>query len=53
MSLKHELMLNKDMSFLTCIALCVVVAVPYADLLKLKLTMVSGGQEGRAHVHFN
>jgi hypothetical protein len=23
------------------------------DLLKLKLTMVSGGQEGRAHVHFN
>jgi hypothetical protein len=31
------LMLNKDMTFLTCVALCVVVAVPYAGLLKLTM----------------
>jgi hypothetical protein len=44
MSLKHVLMLNKDRSFLTCIALCVVVAVPYAGLLKLKLMMVTAAR---------
>jgi hypothetical protein len=35
-------MLNKDMSFLTCVELCVVVAVSYAGLLKL--TMVTAAR---------
>jgi hypothetical protein len=35
---------QKDMLVLTCVTLCAVVAVPYAGLLKLKITMVTAAR---------